>query len=727
MSEDSAEFDVGPTELLSNTQLGGPVHTDNMDVPTEMLKTAVINEESRDEYLEADANTEALVRQCPRCALMFSADYDDCPVDGSPLEPLGQALGGSLYDSEASQDGTEVGPTTTFDPTGVMPREELGVADDETIRGTALDGRYFVEDLIGEGGMGRVYRGLQLSVGRTVAIKVLHGRISGDASIRERFNREARLVSAFSHPNTVRLIDFGESAGHLYMVMEFVDGISLQRFAGRGPLNISFALEVLRQVCGPLSEAHKNDITHRDLKPENIFLTRTPDGRLQVKLLDFGVAHIDPSSTEDEADTYRELTRQGVVVGTPEYMAPEQARGEAVSNLTDIYSMGVILYQLISGRLPFTGQTTMHTMFQLVTKPVPPITSHVPDCPLPLVELIERLLQKDPARRLRNVVELARRIREVQMALSLRPLGELEEGDLKTVLEGFMFKDTAMPARTTKYERPSALGPGGVGDPPAGAPIPAMKLPHPGDGAPAIQGQGAPQSIPGVALEKVGESKPYLPDSAAQKPFVPDGDSNPVFFSDGSDNASAGSVDPEANTHRKEPAVDPNVFAGGAPNPGIAAPAHDGPTDQTPMQQRPAPAQHAPALVQQSEPSHAPAQMGPAGGLAQGSSPGLVERSAPNAGPQPHPVAPHGVAPHPGQNPYPPTAEVGRLQHPPHQARATLPRNEPTTIGPVRPYVPPEVDTLDARAGSRNRIIIAAVALLVFVTFVMFAFFAILK
>ena len=142
----------------------------------------------------------------------------------------------------------------------------------------------------------------------------------------------------------------------------------------------------------PLAEAHKAEVIHRDLKPENIFVTRSADNKLQIKLLDFGVAHIDPSSTADAADTHRQLTQAGVVVGTPEYMAPEQARGEKVSKATDLYALGVILYQLLSAELPFSGGSQMHTLFELVTKPVPPITDHVPDCPPRLVQLIEKLL-----------------------------------------------------------------------------------------------------------------------------------------------------------------------------------------------------------------------------------------------------------------------------------------------------------------------------------------------
>ncbi len=451
MADDSAEYDpMEATNVLGSTE-----NADSM-TSTAMLPTLLIEGLASEEFAEPDALTVALVRQCPSCGLMYSADYDNCAVDGAPLAALMKGLGGSL------PGGVDAAPRLQlqeddaydFDDTSVrqIRDDELGAVVDETIRGTVLDGRFYVEELIGEGGMGRVYRGSQLSVGRVVAIKVLHRRISNDASIRERFNREARLVSGFSHPNTVRLIEFGEANGHLYMAMEYVEGVSLQAFAGRAPLNVGFALEILRQVCGPLAEAHKAEIVHRDLKPENLYITRSADGRLQVKLLDFGVAHIDPSTTADQADTYRELTKQGVVIGTPEYMAPEQARGESVSTTTDIYSLGVLLYQMLSGELPFSGQTPMHTMFQLVTKPVPPITDHIPDCPLPLVQLVEELLQKQPDRRLRSVVQLARRIREVELALKLSPLAELESGDLQAVLAGLVFEDSA--AQTQQFAQP---------------------------------------------------------------------------------------------------------------------------------------------------------------------------------------------------------------------------------------------------------------------------------
>lgn len=352
-------------------------------------------------------------------------------------------------------DGTEE-PTTAVIPAKIVgqPTEQPATlsgasptrpmeAVDETIRGSALDGRYYVDRLLGEGGMGRVYLGTQLSIGRTVAIKVLHSSLSEDPTIRERFHREAHLISTLHHPNTVSLIDFGEAEGRLYIAMEFIDGVPLQTFAGTAPLNISFALEVVEQLCGPLAEAHQFGVVHRDLKPDNIFLTRDPEGRLHVKLLDFGVAHSHSHSSDRDADPEKQLTRVGSLIGTLDYMAPEQGRGEPATPSVDIYALGVILFQLLSGRLPFEATTPVKKLHQLLSMPAPPITDYIPTCPPAIAELVARLLNADAGARVASVVELGTRIRAIRETLELGSIDRIDPGELHDILASIVHQHTA--------------------------------------------------------------------------------------------------------------------------------------------------------------------------------------------------------------------------------------------------------------------------------------------
>lgn len=275
--------------------------------------------------------------------------------------------------------------------------------------GAFVGDRFLVHQKLGEGGMGVVYRAEQTAIKRKVALKVLHAHLTRDESLHARFHNEAAASSRLSHPNTVVIYDFGKTdAGSLYIAMEYIDGISLDDDIGeRGSIQWMRACRIAMQICGSLSDAHNHNIVHRDLKPENIMLCERGGESDVVKVLDFGIAKM----LEDEGTDQRQaLTKTGMVFGTPQYMSPEQIRGEKVDHRSDIYSMGVILYQMLTGVLPFTAD-----------KPMGLLSKHLLDAPpsfkkansgVNVPEALERLvmsaLSKEPDKRPATMAEFKR-------------------------------------------------------------------------------------------------------------------------------------------------------------------------------------------------------------------------------------------------------------------------------------------------------------------------------
>ena len=259
---------------------------------------------------------------------------------------------------------------------------------------TMINGKYRVVGLIGRGGMGQVYRAVQLSMQRDVAIKLLNRSLSGDADIVRRFLRESRANSKLSHPNIITVFDFGqrEQTAELFMVMELLQGRTLTEFLKeRGRIQPQLAVAICGQVCDALTEAHRHGVVHRDLKPDNIFV-RLGAGHLGVfvKVLDFGIAKI---TTQEET-----ITKAGDVCGTPAYMSPEQAAGKTVGPHSDIYSLGVVLYRMLTGTPPFRGETPMQRLMAHVLESPTPIPSGMGVSP-PLVTAVMRALAKEPERR----------------------------------------------------------------------------------------------------------------------------------------------------------------------------------------------------------------------------------------------------------------------------------------------------------------------------------------
>jgi eukaryotic-like serine/threonine-protein kinase len=297
-----------------------------------------------------------MIKICPSCMRRYTEEtLEACPEDGATLRSVALEGEGSL-------------------------------------EGRVLEGRWLVEERIGEGGMGVVYRARQLNMERRVAIKTLHAELARGGEYMERFLREAEIASRISHPHLVAIHDFGQTEDHqLYIVMEYLDGESLGERMKR-PMRLGMALELLSQVCMALSVAHEQGIIHRDLKPENIYLVRTAGAEVFAKVLDFGIAKVSGGAA---------LTQTGKIFGTPQYMSPEQWRADRELRPTsDLYALGCILYELLSGRPPFEGDSFMELFYQHLQSVVPPL--------LPregvvggeeVLELMWQLLDKDAHRR----------------------------------------------------------------------------------------------------------------------------------------------------------------------------------------------------------------------------------------------------------------------------------------------------------------------------------------
>ena len=269
---------------------------------------------------------------CSACGQRFSScEARFCPFDGEPLEPAS-------------------GPSKDVDP----------------LVGSVIEGRYEVLDVLGEGGMGTVYRVRHKALGRSFALKALRRDIAADKELCARFIREAKAAASVSHPNVVQITDFGTLAsGQPYFVMELLEGMPLGWLIKKGgPIPAARAVRIVRQIAEALAAAHEAGIVHRDLKPDNIQVGAATSGSDVVKVLDFGLAKVAGKSR---------LTRQGMVFGTPHYMSPEQASGDPVDHRADIYALGVVMYEMFTGRVPFEADSAMGVLTKhMYMEPAPP-------------------------------------------------------------------------------------------------------------------------------------------------------------------------------------------------------------------------------------------------------------------------------------------------------------------------------------------------------------------
>jgi eukaryotic-like serine/threonine-protein kinase len=266
--------------------------------------------------------------------------------------------------------------------------------------GDLIADRYELEELVGTGGMSRVFRARDRQLERRVAIKILHQHYAADPEYLERFRREARAVAKLSHPNIVTVIDRGDDGGRQYIVFEYVEGENLKELVLRsGRLSIHEALALALAVANGLAFAHDHGLVHRDVKPQNVLL----NGEGEVKVTDFGIArslHMDHG-----------VTQTGTVVGTGEYLAPEQASGKPVSPATDVYSLGVVLWELLAGDVPFVGENFVAVALRHVNEPPPSLRERRPDVTPRLEAAVDRALAKDPARRFPSMTAFAKELR----------------------------------------------------------------------------------------------------------------------------------------------------------------------------------------------------------------------------------------------------------------------------------------------------------------------------
>src|SRR2546423_5025535 len=285
------------------------------------------------------------------------------------------------------------------------------MAVSDTLIGTGFDGGYRIVRKLGTGGMADVYLAEDQELGRRVAIKILNDRHAADDSFIERFRREAKNAAGLSHPNIVSIYDRGTAEDTYYIAMEYLDGRSLKELiVGRGPAPIKIAVEYARQILAAVGFAHRNGIVHRDIKPHNVLVG--PEGRLKVT--DFGIARSGAS----------QMTEVGSIIGTAQYLSPEQARGAPVDQTSDLYSVGVVLYEMLTGQVPFTGDTPLEiAMKHLSTVPEPPSAKRS-EIPRDLDLVVMRALAKDPAERYHSAEEMDADLRRISRGVAISPATE---------------------------------------------------------------------------------------------------------------------------------------------------------------------------------------------------------------------------------------------------------------------------------------------------------------
>jgi serine/threonine-protein kinase len=329
------------------------------------------------------------MRQCLLCSRQYEESVQFCPHDGTALPPS------------------------------------------DNLVGRIIDGKYRVESLHGSGGMGSVYRAVQVNLERVVALKVMRGDFLKDRTAAERFKREALAVARLKHPHIVTVYDFGVMPeGVAYLVMEYLDGKTLRaELQTRKKIPLGPAVELMRQVCSAVHAAHAEGVIHRDLKPDNIFLETTRDGSLAVKILDFGVAKLRLSQESQGV----ELTMSGVMLGTPVYMSPEQCHGDALDARTDIYSLGCVFYEMLTGRPPFVANSAPALIIKHASEAPEPPSRYATGVPAPIEHALLKALAKKPEERFQTAAEFGQALSSIWVPMdpdtSFPPVQAYGSGD----------------------------------------------------------------------------------------------------------------------------------------------------------------------------------------------------------------------------------------------------------------------------------------------------------
>ena len=333
-------------------------------------------------------------RRCPKCGSVYPETARFCPRDGNMLIEAQ-----SKTSPAASPSGGDTAVRTPRTPRGGLRLDRAS-----TLSGQILDTRYQVVKKLGEGGMSYVYLAREVATGAEVAIKVLSPKLATDRSSVERLRREAGLAMRLDHANVCRILRLGESEdGLIYLVMPFLDGELLSdREVRGGPMELGTGIDVLRQVCTGLHHAHELQIVHRDLKPENIMLVPEDGGRHRAVVMDFGLAK------ERRADpAIAKLTATGIILGTPEFMSPEQIRGRPLDARSDIYALGIVGFEMFTGRLPFQGRNAQEMMIARLRDQPLPLRQFRPDLPANLDKALGRALQANPDARYTTALDFA--------------------------------------------------------------------------------------------------------------------------------------------------------------------------------------------------------------------------------------------------------------------------------------------------------------------------------
>lgn len=341
-------------------------------------------------------------RRCPKCGSVYTdTGARFCPKDGSMLVEIQSRKPAA----PAPPSGSGTGVRTPLPPKGGAGKAGTGAGVDRasSLSNQILDARYEVLKKLGEGGMSYVYLAREISSGETVAIKVLSPRLATDKSSVERLRREAGLAMRLDHPNVCRILRLGESEdGLIYLVMPFLKGELLSdREVRGGPMDIAFSVTLLTQMCAGLHHAHELQIIHRDLKPENVMLV--PDdagGAERAVVMDFGLAK------ERRADpAIAKLTATGIILGTPEFMSPEQIRGKTLDARSDIYALGIVAFEMFTGKLPFQGRNAQEMMIARLRSQPQSVRTLRPDVPEPVEKALAKALQTNPDDRFTTALE----------------------------------------------------------------------------------------------------------------------------------------------------------------------------------------------------------------------------------------------------------------------------------------------------------------------------------
>jgi len=334
-------------------------------------------------------------RRCPKCGMVYAGVPRFCPRDGNLLVEVQAKPSVAPAPTASSGSGTAV---------RTPPAPSKGLDRAASLSGQLLDARYQVLKKLGEGGMSYVYLAKEVSTVQQVAIKVLSPKLATDKSSVERLRREAGLAMRLEHPNVCRILRLGESEdGLIYLVMPFLKGELLSdREVKGGPMDVAAGIDILRQVCAGLHHAHELQIVHRDLKPENIMLVAEDGGDDRAVVMDFGLAK------ERRADpAIAKLTATGIILGTPEFMSPEQIRGKPLDARSDIYALGIVAFEMFTGKLPFQGRNAQEMMIARLRGQPMALRQLRPDVLIPLEKALARAMDSNPDARYSTALEFA--------------------------------------------------------------------------------------------------------------------------------------------------------------------------------------------------------------------------------------------------------------------------------------------------------------------------------